>query len=505
MKRTTQILVACFGLVLVGVGCGDDDAFSGDLGNNINNANNLSNISDYNPDEAPNQGETYEGYIENDFVDTATEPTSTFSIDVDAASYTLMRRDLNNGVLPNPDGARTEEYVNFFDYDYAEPAQDQPFSINLEVAPSKFGDGLHLLQVGLQGREIDLIDMRSTNLVLLIDISGSMQSQLKLPMVKESVRTMVEHLRPDDRIAIVTYAGDDRIALPSTAVSDASTILSAVDQLTSAGSTNGEAGIVKAYDIAEQNFIEGGNNRVVIMTDGDFNVGRTGDQLVQLVRDYRDKEISLTSVGYGRGNFNDATMESLARDGNGNYFYIDSQVEAQRIFGEGLPSTFEVIAADVKIQVEFADDTVKRYRLVGYENRLLDNEDFEDDSRDAGEIGPGHTVTAFYEIEIDETVVSETGLLAEVRVRHKAQYGEASTAHSQGIKLSQVQPDFESASQDLKFAAAVVEFAEVLRGSMHTDGTTVPDLRDLAAANTKSRDERVEFVELVDIALGLLP
>jgi len=197
-------------------------------------------------------------------------------------------------------------------------------------------------------------------------------------------------------------------------------------------------------------------------------------------------------------------MEALSRDGNGNYFYIDSQAEAARIFGEGLPSTFEVIAADVKIQVEFADDTVTRYRLVGYENRLLDNEDFEDDAKDAGEIGPGHTVTAFYEIEVDENVVSETGLLAEVRIRHKDQYGEASTEYSQGIKMSQIQTDFESASEDLKFAAAVVEFAEVLRGSMHTDGTTMLEVRDLAAANTGSRPERLEFVDLVDIAWNLM-
>jgi len=300
MKKMMKVLLMG-GLALSLAACGEDDAsLEGDAlyANNSNNVNNIGADNNFtysgdntnnstNGPEDPNyqDGENYERWVENDFIDTAIEPTSTFSIDVDAASYTLMRRDLNNGLLPAPAGVRTEEYVNFFDYDYAQPADDQPFSVNLEVAPSKFGDGLHLMQVGLQGREVSLLDMRHTNLVLLIDVSGSMQSSRKLPLVQESVRTMVNHLRGDDRIAIVTYAGAERIALPSTPVSDASTILDAVDSLTSSGSTNGEAGIVKAYEIAEQHFIEGGNNRVVIMTDGDFNVGRTGDELVQLIRD----------------------------------------------------------------------------------------------------------------------------------------------------------------------------------------------------------------------------
>ncbi len=528
MKMTTRLGFLCLSMTLAACGGSDDSAeINGNNSNNennfysaennYNNANNVNNVNNLNNannvfdgdidgvDENYQDGENYGELIENDFIMTADEATSTFSIDVDNASYTLMRRDINNGKLPVADGVRVEEYINFFDYDYAPPIQDQPFSINLEVAPSKFGQDLHLLRVGLKGKDVPLIDMKATNLVFLVDVSGSMQSSAKLPLVKESIKEAISTLRPDDRVAIVTYAGADRVALQSTPVSNSSAIINAVDNLTSAGGTNADAGIVRAYDIAEQNFIDGGNNRVMIMTDGDFNVGRTGQALVDLIIENREKEISLTCLGYGLGNYNDHIMESLARDGNGNYFYIDSIEEAQRIFGENLPSTLEVIAADVKIQIEFQSDTVVRYRLVGYENRLLNNEDFEDDTKDAGEIGPSHTVTALYEIEVDEQSMSETGMLAEVRIRHKSQYGEASSEYTQGIKLTQVHPTFEDASGDFQFAAAVAEFAEILRSSKHTDGMGISDVQAIATANSSSdQPKRMEFLGLLDAAINLL-
>jgi Ca-activated chloride channel family protein len=256
--------------------------------------------------------------------------------------------------------------------------------------------------------------------------------------------------------------------------------------------------------MAEDAKIEGGNNRVIILTDGDFNVGKTGDDLVQLVRDYRDKHISLTSVGYGLGNYNDATMEALARDGNGNYFYVDNEGEAQRIFGSALASTLEVIASDVKIQVEFDSSTVARYRLVGYENRVLDNEDFDDDTKDAGEIGPGHSVTALYELELTPTAETSANYLATVRMRYKPQYGLASQQLERGVKVSQMADTFADATDSFRFAAAVAEFAEILRDSKHSKDARYADVESIATgASPSTDDQKQEFIDLVGIAQGM--
>jgi Ca-activated chloride channel family protein len=445
-------------------------------------------------------GEKYEEWTENDFVDASTENTSTFSIDVDNASYTLMRRDLESGSRPAPESVRVEEYINFFDYDYPQPTE-HPFSIDLEVAPSRFGADKHLVRVGLQGEEIAIEDMKPTNLVFLVDVSGSMKSQEKLPMVKRSLYTLLDHLRPSDRVGIVVYAGSDGVVLDSTEVRDRDAIEDAIENLVAGGSTNAEAGIVTAYEMAESVKKENGNNRVIILTDGDFNVGKTGDELVDFIASYRQKHISLTCVGYGRGNYNDYNMEGLAREGNGNYFYVDTLEEAERIFGTKLPSTLEVIASDVKVQVEFDTSAVSRYRLVGYENRLLDNEDFEDDSVDAGEIGPGHTVTAFYEVELADGAAREA-LLAEVRLRYKNQYGESSDEVTRSIKIAGIAESFEAASTDFRFAAAVVEFAEILRDSVHVETPDLDAVRSLAASTTQGRPEREELVDLIDRAIS---
>ncbi len=451
------------------------------------------------------QGENYKHWEENDFIDTSTENTSTFSIDVDNASYTLMRRDVLDGGLPVADSVRPEEYINFFDYDYAQPQGDDPFSINMEIAPSKFGENdQKLLRIGLKGKHIPLDALKPTNLVFLIDVSGSMQSPNKLPMVKQSLYTLLDHLRPSDTVGIVVYAGADGIVLPPTEVQNRQRLHQAIEHLSAGGSTNGEAGIVTAYKMAEQAKIDGGNNRVIILTDGDFNVGKTGDQLVQLVRDYRDKHISLTCVGYGRGNYNDATMEALARDGNGNYFYVDNEQEADRIFGSALASTLEVIASDVKIQVEFDPDTVSRYRLIGYENRVMDNQDFDNDAKDAGEIGPDHTVTALYELDLADGADTSSNYLATVRLRYKAQYGVDSKLLERGIKASQIEGSFEQASPSFRFAAAVAEYAEILRESKHSAGARFDDVEQIARqAAPAGDDQKQQFVDLVDIAKGL--
>ena len=491
--RTLSYALIASGAALVMVGCGADAS---------------DNYSDFGGRYAPapmpagadyQDGETYDEIIENDFIEASQENTSTFSIDVDTASYTVMRRDINNGVLPSPESVRTEEYINYFDYDYPEPADEHPFSVNMEVAPSRFGEGLHLMRVGVKGEDIHPEDLRPTALTFLIDVSGSMQSEAKLPLVKQSLNTLIDNLRPDDTIGIVVYAGADGVVLPHTPAREAQKIKAAIDNLGAGGSTNAEAGIVTAYEMAEAAKKEAGNNRVIILTDGDFNVGKTGEQLFDVIEEYREKEISLTCMGYGLGNYNDYHMENLSNKGNGNYFYVDSIDEAKRVFGTELSSTLEVIAADVKIQVEFNQDAVAKYRLVGYENRVLDNEDFDDDSVDAGEIGPGHTVTAYYELELSEGVQEES-LLSTVRLRYKSQYGDESNLIERAIKLSQTADGFDDASESFRFAAAVIEFAEILRGSKHVDEPDMDAVIEVATDASAGTQKEEEFLELASKA-----
>ena len=450
-------------------------------------------------------GEMYAEVEENDFIDSATEATSTFSVDVDNASYTLMRRDVRNGLLPRPESVRPEEYVNYFDYAYPEPSEDKAFSINMEVAPSEFGEQLHLLRIGVKGKAVAPETMKHNNLVFLIDVSGSMQSSFKLGLVKESLSTLMDHLRPDDTVGIVVYAGRDGIVLESTPASQREDIEGAIQALSSGGSTNAEAGIVAAYEMAERHKVEGANNRVIILTDGDFNVGKRGQELIDYIGEQRERHISITCMGYGLGNYNDYHMENIAKEGNGNYYYVDAIEEAERVFGTDLPSTLEVIAADVKLQVAFNADAVTRYRLIGYDNRVLDNDDFRDDSVDAGEIGPGHTVTAYYELELSQGAAAEA-LLAEVRVRHKSQYGEASTELARALKMNQIHPSFAQSSGDFQFAAAVLEYAEILRGSKHSQGARFADVLAITQAQSSaSTPKRQEFNELATQAQSRWP
>ncbi|MCC7292096.1 MAG: von Willebrand factor type A domain-containing protein [Phycisphaerales bacterium] len=343
--------------------------------------------------------ESYAPVTDNPFVLASAEPVSTFSIDVDTASYSNIRRHLLAGQLPPKDAVRIEEMINAFHYDYPEPAADRPFSVSADVGECPWTPAHRLVRVGLQGYRVDPKDRPPLNLVFLIDVSGSMQAADKLPLVQESLKVLLEQLWAEDRVGIVTYAGESAIALPSTPGARYDEILTAIDALSSGGSTNGEAGIRDAYRMAKDNFIEGGVNRVMLCTDGDFNVGVSDDnELVELIRSNATSGVFLTVLGFGTGNLKDGKLEALADKGNGHYAYIDDLTEAKRVLGDEAGATLQTIAKDVKIQVQFNPALVQSYRLIGYENRMLAAQDFADDTKDAGEIGAGHSVTALYEV-----------------------------------------------------------------------------------------------------------
>ncbi len=444
-------------------------------------------------------GNQHEQLIENDWIATNDEDTSTFSIDVDTGSYTIMRREVTEGREVTAQGVRVEEYVNYFHYDYPQPTGDDPFSVSLEMAPSQFGpEDTHLLRIGLQGRQVPEAERLPANLVFLIDVSGSMHGPDRLPLVIYSLKELVRKLSPTDTLGIVVYAGGQGSVLEPTPVSDKASIYEVLDRLDAGGSTAGEAGIRAAYRMAESAFREGGTNRVILCTDGDFNVGLTGEPLIDLIEDFRERDITLTTLGYGYGNLNDHQLEQLADHGNGNYAYVDGRGEALRVLGENLVSTLQVIAKDVKVQVEFDPSVVARYRLVGYENRLLANDDFEDDTVDAGEIGAGHSVTALYEVELAEGV--DAGTAATVRLRYKQPDGDTSQEITLPLSVAEVAKSFGEASIDFRFAAAVAELGEILRDSMHSTGERYGDVRDIVMATMGEHTDRVELLELVEAA-----
>ena len=345
--------------------------------------------------------EAYDRIAENSFLPVAQHPLSTFSIDVDTASYANIRRFLTHGAMPPPDAVRIEEMVNYFRYNYPQPEEGYPFSVNVEVADCPWNPDHLLARIGLKGYEISYEDRPPSNLVFLIDVSGSMRPANKLPLLKLGMRMRVNQRDEYDRVAIVVYAGASGLVLPSTSCRKQETILSALERLNAGGSTNGGAGIRLAYDVAVDNFIDGGTNRVILATDGDFNVGTVNfEALKDLIEEKRKTGISLTTLGFGRGNYNDHLMEQLADAGNGNYAYIDTLNEAQKVLVDEIGSTLNTIAKDVKIQVEFNPDVVSEYRLIGYENRALNREDFNNDKVDAGELGAGYRVTALYELSL---------------------------------------------------------------------------------------------------------
>jgi len=456
--------------------------------------------------ESPEMEESVDGEDRpeiNPWVSTEENNTSTFSADVDSGSYSLARRALNEGRLPDASSVRPEEFVNYFHYDDVGEDSSLPFSVDLESAPSAFGDAedIHLLRIGIQADEIPEAQRDPVNLVFLLDVSGSMQSPDKLGLVKFSMKQLVDKLSPQDTLSIVAYAGAEGIILEPTAVEDKSIILDALDNLRAGGSTNGEAGIRTAYNMAESAFREDGVNRVVLCSDGDMNVGLTGNALIELIEEYRDRDIFLTTLGFGSGNYQDELMEQLADHGNGNYAYIDTQNEALRVLGDNLVSTLQVVAKDLKIQVDFDTKSVERWRLIGYENRVLNNEDFANDAVDAGDVGAGHSVTALYEIDLTDEPAG--GNLAQVRMRYKEPTSDESTEHEWILAAEDRVESFESASDSLRFAASVIEFAEILRNSPHSEGERFLDVISIASeasGETERSPIEEEFLTLVEIA-----
>lgn len=475
------------------------------------------------PYQQPNT-ESYDQINENNFLDPTVNPLSTFSIDVDTASYSNVRRFLNQGQLPPLDAVRVEELVNYFSYDYPEPMWGQPFSITTEVAPCPWNPSHQLALIGLQGKRLNALTMPASNLVFLIDVSGSMNQSNKLPLLQDAFRMMTQELEGKDKVSIVVYAGAAGLVLDAAPGNYKERILSAIDQLRAGGSTAGGAGIQLAYQVARNNFIANGNNRVILATDGDFNVGISSDsELTRMIEDYRDQGIYLTVLGFGEGNLKDSKMEKLADKGNGNYFYIDTQNEARKVLVHELGSTLFSIAKDVKIQVEFNPATVKEYRLIGYENRMLAKEDFNDDTKDAGELGAGHTVTALYEIIPTDSYQSANGIVDPLVYQKNEQIARNNSSDVMTVKLRYKDPKSTTSklikktvgkrdvqayakSDNFRFASAVAEFGLLLRNSPYRGQASFDHVLNQArTAKTDQFGYRNEFTGLVEKARSLSP
>jgi Ca-activated chloride channel homolog len=459
---------------------------------------------------------------ENGVVLVSEQPLSTFSIDVDTGAYSLVRKYLTQGQLPPANAVRSEELINYFKYHFAKPQQaDHPFAISTEITRTPWNANTHLVQIGVQGYQQEARTRPAANLVFLIDVSGSMSDADKLPLLKNAFRLLVKQLTADDRITLVVYAGASGLVLEPTPGDHQADILNALEQLSAGGSTHGSAGIKLAYAMAQQSFIKQGINRVILATDGDFNVGTVNHEaLLNLVERKKREGIALTTLGFGSGNYNDHLMEQLADHGDGNYAYIDNLSEARKVLVEQMDATLETIARDVKIQIEWNPDVVYEYRLIGYENRLLKREDFNNDKVDAGDIGAGHTVTALYEITLNQSsdkriqplhyqaqvkVKENFNELAMINIRYKKPDQDKSQLISQILKRDQVKQELSSASDDLRFAAAVAAYAEQLRGGEHLHEFDYDDILALARS-ARGRDEegyRSAFLSLVALAQSL--
>lgn len=462
--------------------------------------------------------EDYGTFVENVFESPKSSPLSTFSIDVDNASYTNIRRFINNGQKVPKDAVRVEEMMNFFKYNYPEPKGEHPFSINTEYSDCPWNTNNKLVRIGLQGKNIDDEKLPASNLVFLIDVSGSMFSENKLPLLKQSMKVLVNQLRAEDKVSIVVYAGAAGLVLPPTSGDKKMTIIDALEKLSAGGSTAGGAGIQLAYKTAKENFIKNGNNRVVLATDGDFNVGASSDNDMQrLIEEERKSGVFLTCLGFGMGNYKDSKMETLANKGNGNYAYIDNIQEANRFLGKEFKGSMFAIAKDVKIQIEFNPAHVQAYRLIGYENRKLRPEDFKNDAIDAGELGSGHTVTALYEIipvntkskfftptdelkytKTEPSKVNLTDELATIKFRYKKPDGEKSIEMVEVIKNNVL--SLEQTSEDFKFCASVAWFGLKLRDSELVSNKSISDIKNLAKNNIKNDNEgyKAEFIRLME-------
>ena len=473
----------------------------------------------YNPDF---QREGYDRIYENEFMAVGANPLSTFGIDVDRASYSNVRRFIRGEQLPPADAVRIEELINYFTYDLPNPEGPDPFSVQTEVGPAPWNPMHRLVRIGIQGQRIDTVDLPPSNLVFLVDVSGSMQPANKLPLLKSALRMLVNQLRPQDRVAIVVYAGAAGLVLDPTSGADKETILEALSRLEAGGSTAGGAGLRLAYDVARKHHMEGGNNRVILATDGDFNVGPSSDaEMIRLIEERRDQGTSLTVLGFGTGNLQDAKMEQIADHGNGNFAYIDSAHEAQKVLVQEFGGTLYTIAKDVKLQVEFNPARVQAYRLIGYENRMLAAEDFNDDRKDSGDLGAGHTVTALYEViptgvetstpirgldelryqrDDERVVLRESSEMLFVKLRYKDPNGSRSRLLSHAVRDVDIVP-----SSDFTFAASVAAFGMVLRDSKYCGAADLAAVLHWARSSVGRDHEgyRREFVRMVEEAQRL--
>lgn len=464
--------------------------------------------------------EEYEGISENQFKWAQKTPLSTFSIDVDGASYSNVRRMITDGYLPHVDAIRVEELINYFNYHYAEPTGNDPFAVHTEIAPAPWNPNHQIVQIGLQGQHIEADNLPPSNLVFLLDVSGSMSSFDKLPLLKNGFKLLVNELREEDFVSIVVYAGSSGLVLPPTSGHDKETILNALEKLQSGGSTAGAAGIEQAYKVAMKNFRADANNRVILATDGDFNVGMNSDEaMVSLIEEKREHGIFLSVLGFGTGNLKDSKMEKIANHGNGNYYYIDNLLEAKKVLVSEMGGTLHTIAKDVKIQVEFNPQNVQAYRLIGYENRLLADEDFNDDKKDAGELGAGHTVSALYEViptgvvvdheltDIDplkyqipsNPVGNYSNEIMTVKLRYKKPDGDTSKLLSTVITANQINDEL---SENLSFASSIATFGMILRDSKFKGDSTF-DLVYSLAKQGKGDDAngyRSEFLRIAELA-----
>lgn len=485
MKTKLTVPVCCF-LIALFAACNQvDDSYI---------------VGEWSMNEGP-YDEKYEDYGENPFIQTADEAVSTFSVDADGGSYTNMRRYLNLGQLPPTASVRIEEYLNFFTFNYAEPQAGENVALNSELAACPWNDNHHLLRLGIKGKTIPVNELPYSNYVFLIDVSGSMNSPEKLGVLKSGFKTLVDNLRDQDRMAIVTYAGSAQVLLKSTHGDEKQKIKNAIDKLGAGGSTAGAAGISTAYEIAVENYIPDGNNRIILGTDGDFNVGPSStDELVKLIEEKRKSGIYLTVLGVGGGNLNDQMMEKIANNGNGNYEYIDNASQIEKVFTHEL-SKFYTVAKDAKLQLTFNPSMVKAYRLIGYENRALKNEDFEKDTVDAGEIGAGQTITALYELELMPQAPEKLAVekFAQFDFRYKMPNVTESRLLSHEVSSYALQP-IETASENIRFAASVAGFGMLIKESEYAGTLNIAMVKQLAtsAVSFDPNGYRNEYLELLN-------
>lgn len=511
MRKNILIIVATAALVAVGMSsCGAPMDYKAE--SIMYSPSEAIYYDSVNGDETSFNTEEYNTIVENQFLSVQEQPLSTFSSDVDTASYAIVRRMINDGRAVNADAVRLEEMVNYFRYDYAEPGSGEIISVTQELIDCPWNEQSKLFMIGLRAIDIPEEERPESNLVYLVDVSGSMSSDDKLGLAIGALKILTENLSENDRISIVTYAGSEKVVLDGASGDDTRKIVRALDELTSGGSTHGSAGIEKAYNIAENHFIEGGNNRVILMTDGDLNVGITSEgDLKRLVETKAKSGIFLSVMGFGMGNYKDNKMEAMADNGNGNYYYIDSMREAKKVLGEEIFGTLFTVAKDAKFQVEFNPEFVKAYRLIGYENRKLNNQDFADDSKDAGDIGAGQNVTVLYELVLpdsdmeipeidlkyqDEAPVEGSDEWLTVSIRYKLPENSTSELRSYPFIYD---PDSEGPTENIRFASCVVQFGMLLRDSEYKGSTTYNGIiRELSKLDSVSSDEyRREFLELV--------